>query len=200
MAVCHFVFRIYAYGRLRLLYMEETKIIKIAVLGAESTGKSTLCEQLALHYKTVFVPEYARTYFTKKKNIDDYSLNDLETIYVHQIENEKKAIQNATRFLFCDTTLITAKIWTLEDFKTIPPFISQNISKVKYDLYLLANNDVNWKKDALRKNPDNRDYLYQRNIDELDLLKANYKVIQGLDEQRLKNAIKHIDTMFEAIK
>lgn len=176
--------------------MEGSKIIKIAILGAESTGKSTLCEQLALHYKTVFVPEYARYYFTKKKNIDDYSLNDLETIYVHQIENEKKAAQTANRFLFCDTTLITGKIWTLEDFKTIPAFISQNISKVKYDLYLLANNDVNWKKDALRKNPDNRDYLYNRNKEELELLKATYKVVEGTEEQRLKNAIKHIDNMF----
>lgn len=177
--------------------MEETKIIKIAVLGAESTGKSTLCEQLALHYKTVFVPEYARYYFTKKKNIDDYSLNDLETIYVHQIENEKKALHTANRFLFCDTTLITGKIWTLEDFKTIPSFISQNISKVKYDLYLVTSNDVIWKKDTLRKNPDNRDYLLNRNIEELELLKANYKIIDGLNEQRLKNAIKLIDSLFK---
>mgnify|MGYP001571661408 CR=1 FL=1 len=176
--------------------MEKKNVIKIALLGAESTGKSTLCQQLADHYKTVFVPEYARQYFTKKKNIDDYSLNDLETIYVHQIENEKKALSDANRFLFCDTTLITGKIWALEDFKTIPAFISQNISKVKYELYLLANNDVNWKKDPLRKNPDNRDYLYNRNVEELELLKANYRIIEGIDEQRLKNAIKHIDSAF----
>lgn len=176
--------------------MEESKIIKIAILGAESTGKSTLCEQLALHYKTVFVTEYARYYFTKKKNIDDYSLNDLETIYIHQIENEKKAMLTANRFLFCDTTLITGKIWALEDFKTIPSFISQNISKVKYDLYLLTNNEVPWKKDPLRKNPDNREHIYNRNTEELELLKANYKVIEGMNEQRLKNAIKLIDSSF----
>ncbi|HWY13270.1 MAG TPA: AAA family ATPase [Bacteroidia bacterium] len=176
--------------------MEKKNVIKIAILGAESTGKSTLCEQLALHYNTVFVREYARQYFTKKKNIDDYSLNDLETIYVHQIENEKKALLTARRFLFCDTTLITGKIWTLEEFKTIPGFISQNISKIKYDLYLLTSNEVHWKKDPLRKNPDSRDHHYQRNIEELKLLQANYRVVEGLNEQRLKNAIKHIDGLF----
>ena len=175
--------------------MEENKIIKIAVVGPESTGKSTLCEQLALHYKTTFVPEYARHYF-KKKNIDDYSLNELETIYVHQVGNEKKAIQTAQKFLFCDTALLTGKIWGLEDFRSVPPFITQNISKVKYDFYLLTSNEIPWKKDPIRKNPDNREHIYSRNIEELELLKANYKVVEGLDEQRLKNAIKHIDTMF----
>lgn len=180
--------------------MENSKIIKIAVIGPESTGKSTLCEQLALHYQTAFVPEYARYYFTKKKNIDDYSLNELETIYVHQVENEKKAIQTANRFLFCDTTLITGKIWALEDFRSIPPFISQNISKIKYDLYFLTSNEVPWKKDPLRKSPDNRDYLFNRNIEELELLNANYKIIEGLGEKRLLNAIKHIDTLFSVIK
>ena len=176
--------------------MEENKIIKIALIGAESTGKSILCEQLALHYKTTFVPEYARIYFTKKKNIDDYSLNELENIYVHQIENEKKGMLTANRFLFCDSNLITGKIWALEDFKTVPPFISQNISKVKYDLHLLTNNVVPWKKDPLRKSPDNREYLFNRNIEELELLQAKYKIVEGLDEQRLKNAIKHIDNLF----
>ncbi len=176
--------------------MEEKKVIKIAVVGPESTGKSTLCEQLALHYQTVFVPEYARHYF-KKKNIDDYSLNELETIYVHQVENEKKVIPTANKFLFCDTTLLTGKIWGLEDFRSVPPFITTNISKVKYDLYLLTNNDVIWKKDSLRKNPDNREHIYNRNIEELKLLQANYKVIEGINEQRLTNAIKYIDTLFK---
>ena len=179
--------------------MENSKIIKIAVIGPESTGKSTLCEQLALHYQTIFVPEYARHYF-KKKNIDDYSLNDVETIYVHQIENEKKAIKTANKFLFCDTSLITGKIWGLEDFKKVPAFVSGNITKVTYDFYLLTNNEVDWKKDSLRKNPHNREHIFNRNIEELELLKASYKVIEGINEQRLQNAIKHIDKLFNEQK
>lgn len=180
--------------------MEETKIIKIAVIGPESTGKSTLCEALAKHYNTVYVPEYARQYFTKHKNIDNFSMNELETIYVHQIENEKKAMKTANRFLFCDTTLITGKIWCMEAFMKVPHFISSHISKVTYDLYLLSNNDVKWEKDELRKNPDNREYIFRRNKEELDLLNANYKIICGTNEQRLKNAIKHIDSMFSVAK
>lgn len=177
--------------------MEESKILKIAIIGPESTGKSTLCQGLAQHYNTVHVQEYARQYFTKKKNIDDFSLNELETVYVHQVENEKKAIKTANRFLFCDTTLITGKIWCLEDFRTVPPFIANNISKIKYDLYLLSNTDVEWKKDQLRKSPDNREYIFERNKEELELLKATYKVVTGTNEERLNNAIKYIDTLFK---
>lgn len=180
--------------------MEETKIIKIAVIGPESTGKSTLCENLAKHYNTVYVPEYARQYFTKHKNIDDFSLNDLETIYIHQIENEKKAAKNANRFLFCDTTLITGKIWCLEAFMKVPRFISTNLSKIDYDLYFLSNNDVKWQKDELRKGEHNREHIFRRNKEELDMLNANYKIICGTNETRLKNAIKHIDSMFSVAK
>jgi NadR type nicotinamide-nucleotide adenylyltransferase len=172
------------------------EIIKIAVIGPESTGKSTLCKDLAKHYNTICVPEYAREYFTHNKNIHNYSLKELESIYVEQIKNEKAALKEANRFLFCDTTLITGKIWALEDFKEVPPFIRENITKIRYDLYLVTNNDVEWRKDELRKCGHNRDYLLQRNIEELKLLNANYVVINGTDEDRSKNAVKHINTLF----
>jgi NadR type nicotinamide-nucleotide adenylyltransferase len=172
-------------------------IIKIAVIGPESTGKSTLCKELADHYKTVYVPEYAREYFTKNKNINNYSLKDLERIYIEQINQENKALARANRFLFCDTTLITGKIWALEDFKDVPPFISDNLAKVKYDLYLVTNNDVKWKKDELRKCGHNRDYLLERNIEELKLLNANYAMIEGTNKERFNNTVKHINTLYK---
>lgn len=177
--------------------MEKSKIIKIAIVGPESTGKSTLCKDLALHYNTVWVPEYAREYFTKNKNINNYSLKELESIYIQQIENEKKALSEAKHFLFCDTTLITGKIWALEDFKEVPSFISENIEKIGYDLYLVTNNDVEWLPDELRKCGHNRDYLLERNLEELKLLGADHVIIEGANERRLKNAIKYIDTLFK---
>lgn len=177
--------------------MEVSKIIKIAVVGPESTGKSTLCELLAQHYNTVYVPEYAREYFTKNMNIDHFSLSDLESVYIQQIENEQKAMQTANRFLFCDTTLITGKIWCLEDFNQVPGFISDNITKIKYDLYLLSNNDVAWEKDELRKGSHNRDYIFTRNKEELELLNAHYRIIAGTDSDRLNGAIKHIEELFK---
>ena len=69
--------------------METIK--KVVVIGPESTGKSTLCQRLAEHYNTLWVPEYAREYL--EKNGTEYSYDNLLTIAKGQIELEEKAIQ-----------------------------------------------------------------------------------------------------------
>ena len=48
------------------LGQEPSDLIKIVLFGPESTGKTTLAKQLAKHYNTVWVPEYAREYLQKK--------------------------------------------------------------------------------------------------------------------------------------
>ena len=61
---------------------------KIVVIGPESTGKSTLCEQLANHYQTQWCQEFAREYLLK--NGTDYSYDDLLTIAKGQLALEDK--------------------------------------------------------------------------------------------------------------
>ncbi|NJK84851.1 MAG: ATP-binding protein, partial [Bacteroidales bacterium] len=41
---------------------ESKRLIKVVITGPESTGKTVLTEELAAHYHTVFIPEYAREY------------------------------------------------------------------------------------------------------------------------------------------
>ncbi len=179
--------------------MAKDKIIKIAVIGAESTGKSTLCADLALHYSTIFVKEYARTYFNKN-DIESYTLKDLEKIYKQQIKNETAALKKAKRFLFCDTTLITGKIWAEEKFNTTSQFISETIDKVNYDLYLLTKNDIPWKVDKQRKNKHDRTRIFNKNLQELKALKTPYIIISGLHFTRSLNAIKSINKFFNTKK
>ena len=62
-------------------------IKKIVIIGPESTGKSTLCSQLAAHYKTLWCPEFARQYLLD--NGTNYSFEDLATIAKGQLELEK---------------------------------------------------------------------------------------------------------------
>jgi nicotinamide riboside kinase len=68
--------------------MQSTPIKKIVIIGPESTGKSTLCRQLAEHYNTIWCPEYAREYLLKHGM--KYSYNDLLTIAKGQIELEER--------------------------------------------------------------------------------------------------------------
>ncbi len=70
----------------------EQEIKKIVIIGPESTGKSTLCEQLAMHYQTSWVREYAREYL--EKNGADYKFEDLYEISLGQLAGEELGIRN----------------------------------------------------------------------------------------------------------
>jgi NadR type nicotinamide-nucleotide adenylyltransferase len=180
--------------------MEKTidnKIKRIVIIGPESTGKTILCEQLAEHYHTVFVPEYARTYF-EEHDIDSYDTSDLEKIAKKQLQLEKDYLPKANRFLFCDTSLITIKIWAMHKFNKVPSFITKSIKDNDYDLTLVTNNDVPWVADPQRRNEDLREHLFKSNKHELQKLDIDYKIIKGIGDARLKNTIQLIETAFKA--
>lgn len=168
--------------------METGNIIKIAIIGAESSGKTWLCENLAQYYNTVWVPEYAREYFNDS-DIYNYTMNDLLVIAEKQIQMEKDLIRNANGYLFCDTTLITIKIWAVLEFGLTPPFIEENLKAINYDHYFVTNNEMPWVADPLRQNKHSREKLMQMNIAELQALGASYSIIAGKDADRLRNAV-----------
>lgn len=168
---------------------------KIAILGAESTGKTDLSSQLAAHYHTVWVPEYARDYFDVH-DINHYGMEDLDIIAKRQLELEQELISEANRLLICDTTLITIKIWSAYQFNKISDLVSSSIHSNDYDLYLICNNDVAWTEDPQRRNPELRDYLLKWNMHELTKLNSEFHLVEGTGEEKLKNAIRIIDAHF----
>ncbi len=180
--------------------MEKTNanvIKKIAILGAESTGKTELSIQLAKHYNTVWVPEYARDFFNEN-NIDNYTIDDLDAIAKEQLSREKKYLPLANKLLFCDTSLITIKIWSTYQFNKISSFITNSIRDTDYDLYLVCNNDVEWEADSQRRNPGLRQHLLKWNLHELVKLNADYHVIEGTGDTKLRTAVAIIDKAFNA--
>src|ERR1700757_1450100 len=121
---------------------------KIVVIGPESTGKSTLCEQLANHYNTDWVKEYAREYLLQ--NGTEYSFDNLLDIAKGQLrhEDEKSAISNQqSAILFIDTDMYVMKVWCEFVFEKCHSFILNQIAARKYDLYLFCNVDLPWVKD-----------------------------------------------------
>lgn len=175
--------------------MSETRVKKIAVLGAESTGKTWLCERLAAHFETEWVPEYAREYFNGS-DIYNYTLNDLITIARRQLEMEEEHLAKVNRLLFCDTTLITLKIWAELEFRICPQRILDGIAASHYDLYLVTANDIPWEQDPLRQNKHSRDLLLQLNLEEVKKTGKPYRLIEGTTEDRLRNAIRAIEIIF----
>jgi NadR type nicotinamide-nucleotide adenylyltransferase len=138
---------------------------KIVIVGPESTGKSTLCEELAIHfsqrYRTGWVPEYAREYLsTHGKN---YTYEDLLTIAKGQValEDQRAALLEAgldepavEKLLFIDTDLYVMKVWCEFVFGKCHSWILDQIGRRKYDGYLLCRTDLPWVNETLREYPD----------------------------------------------
>lgn len=167
--------------------MAQNRIIKIAVVGAESSGKTWLCEALAALYHTVWVAEYAREYFNDS-DIYNYTLDDLIVIAKKQIELEEEGLKQASGFLFCDTTLVTLKIWAELEFHQTPTFIEEHLKKVQYDYYFITDNQIPWQADPLRQNKHSRELLFQMNEEEVKKSGIPYSIITGKDDERLKFA------------
>ena len=86
---------------------QPTEIIKIAMFGPESTGKTTLASQLAVEFNTVWIPEFARDFLQYKWDLSQQicTQEDLIPIAIGQIKLENEALSNANKILFCDTNV-----------------------------------------------------------------------------------------------
>lgn len=172
---------------------------KIVVIGPESTGKSTLCEQLAAHYNTIWVKEYAREYLLK--NGTNYTFENLLDIAKGQVKGEELGIRNweptNPKYVFIDTDMYVMKVWCEFVFEKCHHWILNRIVERKYDLYLLCNTDLPWVKDELREYPDliNRRKLYHHYKDTMVNQKIPWVDISGNYEERLLKAIKAVDTI-----
>ncbi len=167
---------------------------KIVVIGPESTGKSTLCEQLALQYQTEWVPEFARNYLLEIRR--PYTYEDLLYIAEGQIRQEDRIVSDVkSDLVFIDTDMYVMKVWCEYVFKKCHPYILDEIVKRKYDGYLLCNVDLPWVADELREYPDleSRERLYQMYKDIMINQHVPWIDITGNYEERLQKAINFIN-------
>jgi len=171
--------------------MSKSAIKKIAIVGPESTGKSTMSAYLAAHYNTVWVPEYAREYC--EKLTEPPTWQDEINMFYGQIALEKEYLPEANRLLICDTTFITVKIWSDHVFGSTPQQVLDELPKHTYDLYLLLSIDLPWEDDPLRDFPDMREHFMEVWHKELKELDANYVLISGAGQERYDSAVAAID-------
>ena len=168
---------------------------RVAITGPESTGKSLLSSDLSVYYNSNIVKEYARDYFLNRDY--NYVIDDLVTIAKGQIQKEEEIASQSTGLLFCDTEPISIGVWSDVVFKKVPDWITEKIINHPYDLYLLCDIDIDWEADPLRKNHNNRQYIYELFVKELEKYNCNYRVVSGKGKQRLKHAVTFVDELLK---
>ena len=172
-------------------------MLRVAITGPESTGKTTLSRQLAAHYRTSWVPEYARAYL--EANGPGYTLPDLEAIARGQLAAEAQAAAEARAqghvVLFADTDLLVIKVWAEHAFDHCPAWILARLQQQRYELVLLPNVDLPWEPDPLREHPHLRQHFFQVYHQALQDLNANFTVISGTANQRFEQARRLVDAL-----
>ncbi len=171
-----------------------TKTIKIVISGPESTGKSTLAQQLSVALDCPQVKEYARDFL----NVLDrpYVYDDLLAITEGQVNLEEQALAAQPRWIVCDTDVLTIKIWADFKYQKCHPSINELVASRPYDYYFLCGTDVAWEPDVLRENPNDRHVLYQNHLKELRRFHKPFTELVGPPEVRLNRALEVIQKRF----
>ncbi|SFC32282.1 nicotinamide-nucleotide adenylyltransferase, NadR type [Parapedobacter composti] len=175
--------------------MDSTPLIKIAVVGPESTGKSVTAEYLAKYFGTVCVPEYAREYCRHLHR--EYTMQDELNMFYGQLALERSLLPFARHnLLICDTMFLTIKVWCDHLFGYTPDVVLDELQMNRYDGYLLMDIDLPWVDDPLRDFPHLREHFMRVWHNELQAIGANYVVVSGVGQERVTHALEAVQTLF----
>jgi HTH-type transcriptional repressor of NAD biosynthesis genes len=176
-------------------------IKEICVVGAESTGTTTMAKALAEQYKTVWIPEYGRLYAEAKlytKNANQWTTDEFVHIAQEQSRLEDTMKHLANKVLICDTNAFATAIWHERYMGKQSEEVKQLASQRKYDLYLLTDVAIPFVQDGTRDGEHIREWMHHRFESELQKQSTPYAVLSGNHEKRLKKAITIIDTLLKA--
>ena len=180
------------------LRQEDINLVKIVLFGPESTGKTTLSIQLAKHYNTVWVQEYARPYLQKVWNQERRTCEpkDILPIAFGQIALENRLAKRADKVLICDTDLLETKVYSSAYYGGfVDPILEKAATENTYNLYLLTYIDTPWEEDDLRDRPEQRMEMFEAFQKALDEYNRPYILLKGDKESRLKKAVEAIDAI-----
>ena len=167
---------------------------RVCVFGPESTGKSTLCRQLARHYDTIHVPEYARGLIEAQGG--HLAPEDMVRIARGQAALEEALAAEARGLLFCDTDVLTTTLWSEELFGACDPWLRANAHVNPADLTLLMDVDLPWEDDVVRYRPHQRQEFFERCEAALRANHRPYCIIRGEADARLRAAVEAVDAFF----
>ncbi|MGO1585453.1 AAA family ATPase [Mesonia sp.] len=182
------------------LVQKDSDCLKVVVYGPESTGKTTLAQQLAAYFNTQWVPEFARNYLQEKYDncSEACEQEDLIPIAKGQIAAENRLAPKANRVLFIDTNVLQTYTYAQVYYEGFTSKVFEEVIKAhQYDLYLLTYIDTPWEEDDLRDKPQEREYMYKVFKASLEVNEKPYQVLKGTKQKRLEKAIAMVENLLK---
>ncbi len=173
---------------------------RISIVGAESTGKTTLARDLAEHYDTVYVPEYAREYCQalRAKGVDlwTYRWRSEEFLKIarQQQEMEDRIARESNCLLICDTDALATGIWHERYMVSGSTEVEAIAESHRHDLYLLTDCDLPFVQDGMRDGESIRGWMTQRFEEVLAERQLPWVKISGFGAQRAETAIRTLES------
>ena len=142
-------------------------MIKIAVTGPESTGKSSICNIYGEKHNALVVPEFARTWLESRPGYR-YTFEDVEWMAQEQFKLQSEAMQSESNLLLFDTDMLVYRVWMDVVFGKCPKWIEAESERNTYDFTFLMDIDLAWEVDPLREHPHLREELFFRYLNALE--------------------------------
>lgn len=160
-------------------------ITRVAILGAESSGKSILAEALAAHYQTVWVPEYLREFVTTQQRVP----KEEEQILIAnmQVQRENELALRAKNWLFCDTSPLMTAIYSQHYFKQTDAELVRLEQSHTYDFTLVTAPDFPWSEDGLqRESAVVRQHIHEKLLGILEEREIPFLLVEGSLTERVE--------------
>jgi HTH-type transcriptional repressor of NAD biosynthesis genes len=175
---------------------------RVVLIGAESTGKTTLTAALAEHFKTNTALEYGREYWEQKVAglsmdgpLPPFTSDEFTHIATEQQRRENAAARTSNRILFCDTNAFATSTWHERYMGHRCPKVDAIGHRDQADLYLLTEPDFPFVQDGFRDGESIRNWMHQRFVEQLQSSQVPVIRLTGPLEARLLQAAQTIEEL-----
>lgn len=171
---------------------------RIVIVGAESSGTTTLAKSLADYYKTIWVPEFGRTYYEGRMNtIKDTPWKSEEFAFIAQKQNEMEdeLAKYSNKLLIADTDSWATTMWHQRYMGSRSAQVERQIRNRHADLYIVTDVDIPFVQDGTRDGQHIRTWMHNLFVSELKRLHKPFIIVSGKPIERLKKAVEAIENI-----
>ena len=172
----------------------------ICVVGAESTGTTTLAKDLAKYYRTAWVPEFGRLYSEGKLHAGieaQWRTEEFITIARAQNDLEEALTGSSNGVLICDTDAFATSVWHERYMGSRSTEVEKIAKHIHHDFYILRGDEIPFEQDGTRDGEHIRRWMHHRFEERLIEENKRFIVVRGDRDERLRKAAQEIEILLE---